>query len=117
MKTLISCTLSQEANEIYQQWDRGSKSAKISKLIQFDEQYPNIVKALKTREGHLLGMLAEVRNHLASQMRLNPHLGVHNRTKYEAIIHDIQTETDGTIFHDPTLSSLSLLTTSVLQDN
>jgi hypothetical protein len=108
MKTLISCTLSEEANEIYQEWDRGTKSAKISKLIQFDEQYPNIVKALKLREGYLLGLLSSIRNNLAQEMRLNPHLREHSRSKYADIIHQIQTESLGTIYHDPGLSSLEL---------
>ena len=108
-KTLISCTLSEEANQIYQQWDRGTKSAKISKLIQFDEQYPNIVKALKTREGHLLGILSEIRGSIATEMRLNPHLRPYVRVKFETIIAEIQDQTEGTIYFDHDLNTLQLI--------
>lgn len=109
-KTLISCTLSEEANEIYQGWKFGSKSALISELIVNCDLYPIQVKTLKTRVGHLLGLLGQTRDTLASQMRLNPHLRVHERDRYETIIDLIQVETEGTIYHDPSLSTLELQT-------
>jgi len=109
-KTLISCTLSEEAVAIYADWKHGSKSALISELIVKNEIYPEMVKALKVREGYLMGLLATIRNSLAQEMRLNPHLSEPTRTKYASIIHPIQTETLGTIYHDPSLSSLELQT-------
>ena len=109
-KTLISCTLSEEAVAIYADWKHGSKSAIISELICKNEVYPELVKALKLREGYLLGLLGSIRNNLAQEMRLNPHLREHSRSKYADIIHQIQTESLGTIYHDPGLSSLELQT-------
>jgi len=109
-KTLISCTLSEEAVLIYADWKHGSKSALISELIVKNEIYPEMVKALKLREGYLMGILAPIRNSLAQELRLNPHLRDPTRSKYADIIHQIQTETLGTIYHDPSLSTLELQT-------
>jgi len=109
-KTLISCTLSPEANKIYSSWKFGTKSALISELIVNNETYPLQVKALKTREGHLLGMLAQTRNTLAQVMRLNPHLRDHERNNFMSIILEIQQETSGTIYFDHGSMNLELQT-------
>ena len=107
-KTLISCTLSPEAIEIYSSWKFGTKSSLISELIVNNETYPLQVKALKTREGHLLGILSEIRGSIATEMRLNPHLRPYVRVKFESIIAEIQDQTEGTIYFDHDLSTLDI---------
>jgi len=113
MKHLISATLSTEAIEGWQEWPKGSRSSRLSELIVSSGSFPAQLKALKIREGHLLGILAQVRVQMASQMRLNPHLNEYNRKKMKGIIMDIQEETLGTIYHDPSLGSLEFVEVSL----
>lgn len=105
-KTLISCTLSEEAVAIYADWKHGTKSALISELIVNNETYPLQVKALKTRVGHLMGILSEIRGSIATEMRLNPQLRPYVRVKFETIIAEIQDQTEGTIYFDHGLNTL-----------
>jgi len=59
MKHLISATLSKEAGEIYETWDKGQKSKIISELITTSETIRLHNEALLKARGTLQGLLGE----------------------------------------------------------
>ena len=52
MKQLISATLSKEAADIYNSWEKQKKSAKLSELIVKENSNHDQIKALQTQKGY-----------------------------------------------------------------
>jgi hypothetical protein len=52
MKQLISATLSEEAAEIYNNWEKQKKSARLSELIVKENSNHEHIKALQTRSSY-----------------------------------------------------------------
>ena len=52
MKQLISATLSKEAAEIYNNWEKQKKSARLSELIVKEDSNYNHLKALQTQKSY-----------------------------------------------------------------
>jgi len=52
MKQLISATLSEEAAEIYNNWEKQKKSARLSELIVKEDSNHNHIQALQKQKGY-----------------------------------------------------------------
>ena len=52
MKQLISATLSKEAADIYNSWEKQKKSARLSEMIVKENRNFEYIKALEARKGH-----------------------------------------------------------------
>ena len=59
MKQLISATLSEEAAEIYNQWEKQKKSQIISAMIIEQDQNMKLIEALRTRRDVQTALIAK----------------------------------------------------------
>ena len=96
----ICATLTPEAQIAYEMWPKGTRSEKLSVLLAEHSTIHQRCQALKTRIGHLLGILQTCRDHFGALLAFYPHLDSPRKDRMKSIIAVIQDETDGTIFHD-----------------
>lgn len=72
MKQLISATLSKEAAEIYNTWEKQKKSARLSELIVKEDSNLNHIEALAKARGHLQGLLGEALIYIWQKNKKHP---------------------------------------------
>lgn len=96
----ICATLSPEAQVAWESWPRGSRSEMLSNLLVQSGDILVRVEALKTRIGHLLGILSQARDYFGVLLAFYPHLDAPRKDRIKSIIAIIQDETEGTIYHD-----------------
>lgn len=96
----ICATITPAAQVAWENWEKGTRSQRLSELLEQQGTILARVEALKTRIGHLLGILAMSRDYFAVLLAFYPHLDAPRKDRIKSIIAVIQDETEGTIYHD-----------------
>lgn len=87
MKQLISATLSKEAAEIYNTWEKQKKSARLSELIVKEDSNHEHIKALKTRSGYYQRLIS------------NAMIALHLKDPQHPLCKQLNEALEGTIYY------------------